>query len=164
LGLQPRLDGSAHVGSEWVEYRSNTRIGFEGRSNILSDNTRYHELGCAIYPYLRSPMATNPMADTRQTVLITGCAPGGIGHSLACNFHEAGRLQLLFAATSIVKDQFIGLRVFATARSASALEDLAARGIETFSLDVTSLEDIRRARDTIDGLTGGKLDILVNNA
>jgi 1-acylglycerone phosphate reductase len=54
--------------------------------------------------------------------------------------------------------------VFATARSASALEDLAARGIETFSLDVTSLEDIRRARDTIDGLTGGKLDILVNNA
>jgi 1-acylglycerone phosphate reductase len=54
--------------------------------------------------------------------------------------------------------------VFATARNAAALEDLADRGIETFSLDVTSLKDIRQIRETIYGLTGGKLDILVNNA
>lgn len=33
----------------------------------------------------------NSMTDARQSVLITGCAPGGIGHSLARNFHEAGR-------------------------------------------------------------------------
>lgn len=57
-----------------------------------------------------------------------------------------------------------GLRVFATARSAAVLGDLASREIETFSLDVTSLKDIHQIRETIDGLTGGKLDILVNNA
>jgi short-subunit dehydrogenase involved in D-alanine esterification of teichoic acids len=34
----------------------------------------------------------NQMADERKTVLITGCAPGGIGHSLATNFHEAGTI------------------------------------------------------------------------
>lgn len=84
--------------------------------------------------------------DERKTVLITGCAPGGIGHSLATNLHDAG------------------LRVFATARSTDVLEPLVARGIETFQLDVTSLEDIRRIRETIHGLTGGRLDILVNNA
>lgn len=86
------------------------------------------------------------MTDARQTVLITGCAPGGIGHSLAINLHDAG------------------LRVFATARSTDALATLADRGIETFPLDVTSLKDIRRIREVIDGLTGGKLDILINNA
>jgi hypothetical protein len=31
------------------------------------------------------------MVDTRKTVLITGCAPGGIGHALALDFHNAGR-------------------------------------------------------------------------
>lgn len=62
------------------------------------------------------------------------------------------------------KVQLAGLRVFATARSTDVLEDLASRGIETFPLDVTSLKDIHRIRDTIHGLTGGKLDILVNNA
>ncbi|KFY59835.1 hypothetical protein V496_05519 [Pseudogymnoascus sp. VKM F-4515 (FW-2607)] len=86
------------------------------------------------------------MADTRKTVLITGCAPGGIGHALALDFHNAG------------------LRVFATARDAAQLEDLAALGIETFSFDVTAQADRVRIRETLERVAGGGLDVLVNNA
>ncbi|OBT68759.1 hypothetical protein VE03_02206 [Pseudogymnoascus sp. 23342-1-I1] len=78
------------------------------------------------------------MADTRKTVLITGCAPGGIGHALATDFHAAG------------------LRVFATARDANQLEDLAALGIETLSFDVTSQADRVRIKETVEGLVGGR--------
>lgn len=63
-----------------------------------------------------------------------------------------------------INANLIGLRVFATARSTDVLEDLAARGIETFPLDVTSLADIQQIYRKIDELTDGKLDILVNNA
>lgn len=37
------------------------------------------------------------MADTRKTVLITGCAPGGIGHALALDFHNAGMIDVIAA-------------------------------------------------------------------
>ena len=81
-----------------------------------------------------------------KTVLITGCNPGGIGNSLAREFHAHG------------------LHVFATARQTSSIADLAAIGIETISLEVTDAQSIAAARDTISEKTGGKLDYLVNNA
>ncbi|OBT78632.1 hypothetical protein VF21_02236 [Pseudogymnoascus sp. 05NY08] len=86
------------------------------------------------------------MADTRKTVLITGCAPGGIGHALALDFHKAG------------------LRVFATARDKVALKDLEELGIETFSFDVTVQADRVRIRGELERVAGGRLDLLVNNA
>lgn len=58
----------------------------------------------------------------------------------------------------------LGLRVFATARDAAVLEDLAALGIETISFDVTSQADRARVRETLERDADGKLDILVNNA
>ena len=58
----------------------------------------------------------------------------------------------------------LGLRVFATARSASQLADLKSLGIETFSLDVTSRTQIAEVVADIATRTGGTLDILVNNA
>ena len=57
-----------------------------------------------------------------------------------------------------------GLRVLATARKASSMQALDAAGIETFELDVTKAESINSARDRVAKLTGGTLDILVNNA
>ncbi|KAJ6501949.1 NAD-P-binding protein [Mycena sanguinolenta] len=81
-----------------------------------------------------------------STVLITGCSHGGIGSALAKEFHAQG------------------FRVFATARRLEAMEDLSARGIETLALDVTDIEAIQRVRDEIAIKTGGKLDVLVNNA
>lgn len=45
-----------------------------------------------------------------------------------------------------------------------SMADLASAGIETMVFDVTDLTSVRQVRDRIAMLTGGKLDILVNNA
>ena len=57
-----------------------------------------------------------------------------------------------------------GLRVIATSCRLEAMEDLAKQGIVTMQLDVTDVNAIRRVRDDVAALTGGRLDILVNNA
>ncbi|KAF2719170.1 NAD(P)-binding protein [Polychaeton citri CBS 116435] len=80
-----------------------------------------------------------------KTVLITGCS-SGIGHAMAREFKSKG------------------LRVFATARNTESIADLAALGIETFALEATSSESIRKLKQDISAATHGSLDILVNNA
>lgn len=81
--------------------------------------------------------------DTRKTVLITGCAPGGIGHALSLAFHSKG------------------LRVFATARSTSQLTSLSEKGIETLPLVVDDDESILSCVASVEKLTGGRgLDYL----
>lgn len=57
-----------------------------------------------------------------------------------------------------------GLRVFATARSQTVLEELSALGIETLALDVTSPASIKEVKSEVESRTGGGLDYLVNNA
>jgi 1-acylglycerone phosphate reductase len=57
-----------------------------------------------------------------------------------------------------------GMRVFATARSTESLSTLEDKGIETFALDVTDAASIAALRDEIVKRTGGKLDMLFNNA
>ncbi|KAL5356218.1 short chain dehydrogenase/reductase [Aspergillus floccosus] len=85
--------------------------------------------------------------DKRKAVLITGCSPGGIGNALAREFHRQG------------------LRVFATARDAKTIEDLATVGIETLSLVVDDKESVQRCYEEVVKLLGDKgLDYLVNNA
>ncbi|KAJ8103354.1 hypothetical protein POJ06DRAFT_247338 [Lipomyces tetrasporus] len=82
----------------------------------------------------------------RRSVLITGCSVGSSGHALA----------LEFAAQ--------GMRVFATARSTKSLSQLEAKGIEILPLDVTSAESTAALKAEITKRTGGKLDMLFNNA
>ncbi|KAJ7607315.1 NAD(P)-binding protein [Roridomyces roridus] len=81
-----------------------------------------------------------------KSVLITGCTPGGIGHALAKEYHARG------------------LQVFATARKKEVLSDLAALGIETLQLDVSQTDSVKAARDAVASITGGTLNIRVNNA
>lgn len=76
-----------------------------------------------------------------RTVLITGCSDGGLGASLALAFHAAG------------------LKVYATARNPSKLDQVSSAGIETLTLDVLSSESIKNAVTKLPNL-----DILVNNA
>lgn len=109
---------------------------------------------------------------TPKTVLITGCTDGTAGAALARQFHLRG------------------LRVFATSRKVENMAGLAAMGIETLALDVTSSQQIREVvaavrerilgKSTRNAEEGGteeeeeeeeegdrneaKLDILVNNA
>jgi 1-acylglycerone phosphate reductase len=56
------------------------------------------------------------------------------------------------------------MRVFATARSTKALDQLEAKGIEVLPLEVTNAESIAALKAEIAKRTGGKLDMLFNNA
>ncbi|KAF1971776.1 NAD(P)-binding protein [Bimuria novae-zelandiae CBS 107.79] len=82
-----------------------------------------------------------------KTVLITGTSAGGIGYAFVLGFQKRG-------AT-----------VFATARSISKMQDLASLPkVHLLSLDVTSPTSIAAAAKEVDAKTGGKLDVLINNA
>ncbi|KAJ5300592.1 sugar kinase [Penicillium atrosanguineum] len=90
------------------------------------------------------------VTDNRKSVLITGCSPGGIGNSLAREFHQSN------------------LRVLATARDAANIADLAELGIETLSLVVDDLESVKACFADVETRLGDKgLDYLwpkyVNN-
>ncbi len=85
-----------------------------------------------------------------DTILITGTS-NGFGKDLALTL--AGR----------------GHRVFATmrdmdGRNREVAKELQAKGIETLELDVTNNASVEAAVKTLFGKTGGKLDVLVNNA
>jgi NAD(P)-dependent dehydrogenase (short-subunit alcohol dehydrogenase family) len=81
-----------------------------------------------------------------KSVLITGCSEGGIGDYLARDFHKRG------------------FRVFATARNLQKVEHLKALGMDVLPLDVTSAESIEAAVKEVKVITGGTLDILLNNS
>jgi len=79
-----------------------------------------------------------------SAVLITGCS-SGIGRSTAV--YLAGR----------------GHTVYATARRAEALEDLAGAGCRTLVVDVTDGASVRAAVDAVEAAEGA-VGVLVNNA
>ncbi|KAJ4477167.1 NAD(P)-binding protein [Lentinula aciculospora] len=85
------------------------------------------------------------MPSEDQVILITGCSTG-LGRSLA--------------EESLAR----GLRVIATARRLSAIEDLRDKGARVFTLDVTDKPDALKsfADEAINAF--GQVDILVNNA
>lgn len=87
------------------------------------------------------------MAIAKKTVLITGCGDAGIGSGLAIAFNKRG------------------YHVFATARNTAKMSDLQDLSDITFlKLDVTNKDSIAAAAEEISAQTGGKLDVLVNNA
>jgi NAD(P)-dependent dehydrogenase (short-subunit alcohol dehydrogenase family) len=81
---------------------------------------------------------------TSKAVLITGCSTG-IGRATA--EHLASR----------------GWTVYATARRAEAIADLAAKGCKTLALDVCDEASMRAAVDTVERAEGA-IGVLVNNA
>lgn len=84
---------------------------------------------------------------SQKSVLITGSSMGGIGHALALAFQKRG------------------LTVFATARSLKKMADLEPLdNVHLLTLDVSSPESIAAAAKEVERQTGGKLDILINNA
>jgi 1-acylglycerone phosphate reductase len=87
-----------------------------------------------------------PSSSSNKTVLITGCSKGGLGDALAQAFHQRG------------------LRVIATARNPAKIAHFKALGIETLPLDVLSAESIEACVASVADMTGGSLDILVNNS
>ncbi|OAP60526.1 hypothetical protein AYL99_05528 [Fonsecaea erecta] len=88
------------------------------------------------------------MASRPKSVLITGCSSGGIGEGLAEAFLEKG------------------YHIFATARTPSKISQPLAEApnVTVLTLDVLSSESIAAAVESVTGVTGGKLDVLVNNS
>jgi 1-acylglycerone phosphate reductase len=82
----------------------------------------------------------------KKTILIIGCSAGGIGDSLAQEFHHKG------------------LRGFATAHSLPQIAHLADLGIETLTLDVTSSTSIADVATKVAAETVGALDYLLKNS
>jgi NAD(P)-dependent dehydrogenase (short-subunit alcohol dehydrogenase family) len=85
-----------------------------------------------------------------QTILITGTS-NGFGKDIAKTLAAAGH------------------RIFATmrdmdGRNREAAKELQSQGIETIELDVTNNASVDAAIKTLFGKTGGRLDVLVNNA
>ncbi|KAI1104956.1 hypothetical protein F4804DRAFT_305563 [Jackrogersella minutella] len=85
-------------------------------------------------------MSKNP------SVLITGCGEGGIGHAIANEFLARG------------------YTVITTLLAHESRSHLTDAGIHVFTADVTKDEDTAALRDNVVDLTGGGLDVLVNNA
>ncbi len=56
------------------------------------------------------------------------------------------------------------MHVFATARSTKSLAQLEAKGIEVLPLEITSAESIAALKIEVTKRTGGKLNMLFNNA
>ncbi|KAE8334571.1 hypothetical protein BDV24DRAFT_156749 [Aspergillus arachidicola] len=82
-----------------------------------------------------------------KSVLITGCGHGGFGEAMAKVYRAKG------------------FQVFATLRNITKIGSLADYdGVQILELDVTSVESIHQCAQTVAKHTGGRLDVLVNNA
>ena len=82
-----------------------------------------------------------------KTVLITGCSAGGIGSALVEAFHRRN------------------FQVLATARDVSKMSHLKdLPNVTLISLNPTLESSVQAALKSLEGLNGGVLDYLVNNA
>ncbi|KAF2028047.1 NAD(P)-binding protein [Setomelanomma holmii] len=84
----------------------------------------------------------------RKTCLVTGCSSGGVGAALAQAFADNG------------------YHIFATARTPSKVPESLREtsNVTVLALDVTSSESIAAAAKIVHSKTGGRLDVLINNA
>lgn len=92
-------------------------------------------------------MAKSPIDPTKRVAIISGCSePTSLGAAFAHDLLARG-----------------GWTVFATARNESTLSGLADAGCHTLKLDVTSDDSVAAAAQKVSALTGGRLDLLINN-
>lgn len=82
----------------------------------------------------------------QKTALVTGAGVGGIGGSLATKLHEAGFF------------------VICAVRRRATAEPLVRPGIIIVELDVSSTESVEKGAHLVSFITGGRLDVLINNA
>ena len=84
---------------------------------------------------------------SKLTWLITGASEGGLGEHIAL--------------AALARGDF----VIATARNVDKLSSLEKAGAKTLQLDVSESQNVlnQKARQALD-ITGGSIDVLVNNA
>lgn len=109
--------------------------------------TRRHDSLAALLVALATRCARPSMTEVRSSLLLL--ARPSIHHQPIFSDHHARK----------------GLHVIATARNPAVLAEFAdAPGFTCLQLDVTDEASIAACRDQVAELTGGRLDILVNNA
>ncbi|KAI8951137.1 hypothetical protein F4801DRAFT_545701 [Xylaria longipes] len=86
------------------------------------------------------------MDKEKKFALVTGCGRGGIGEALLTEYTRRG------------------LHAIATVLPNEASDHLSEKGITFFPLDVTIEESVKNLEASVQELTGGYLDILVNCA
>ena len=95
-------------------------------------------------PYQKYSQEIN--MNEQKYALITGCSEGGIGEALARELKQRG------------------FHVFATARKLEKMKPLQELGCDCLVLDVEDETTIKAASEQVTTSTGGKLDLLINNA
>ncbi len=85
------------------------------------------------------------MPETHKIIFITGCS-SGIGHDAAQTLSQRGH------------------RVIAACRKESDVKNLLAQGQETVRMDMNDSASIHTGFADVLAKTGGKLDVLINNA
>lgn len=83
---------------------------------------------------------------SKRSILITGCSDGSLGIVICLAFRDAG------------------WRVFASARNPAKTKTAKDAGLEVIQLDILKQESIDAAVAEVSNLTGGSLDMLLNNA
>ncbi|KAK8024079.1 hypothetical protein PG993_012145 [Apiospora rasikravindrae] len=86
------------------------------------------------------------MSSKERFALVTGCGKGGIGEALVKEYASRG------------------LHAIATVLPTESSDHLSEPGITCFKLDLTVEQSILDLKQSIQDLTGGRLDVLVNNA
>lgn len=91
-------------------------------------------------------MSTEIPAPGQRTALVTGVSHDGIGGALATELQRQGYF------------------VFCTGRRAETIAPFQKPGFSTLQVDVTSTKSVLAAAESVSQVTGGRLDVLVNNA
>lgn len=86
------------------------------------------------------------MDTSKRVAIITGCS-------------EANSLGAAFSRELLARDWV----VFATARKEATLTHLRESGCHTLELDVCSEESVSQATQKLVTLSGGRVDLLINN-
>ncbi|TQW00856.1 hypothetical protein V2A60_001897 [Cordyceps javanica] len=82
----------------------------------------------------------------QKTALITGAGVGGIGGALATELHSQGYF------------------VFCAVRRPDSITEILKPGMVVVKIEVTETESVETAAAQVAAVTGGTLDVLVNNA
>lgn len=71
---------------------------------------------------------------------------------------------VLLMSITWIADSILGCHVIATARRTEIIQQLSDEGMTVVALDVTEPKSIEQAKEEVSAITGGRLDVLVNNA
>jgi len=96
--------------------------------------------------------------------LFQSCGSGGIGHALSIRLRENSELLRPRLHQPAYQISCTDVQVISTLLPHESAEHLLSRGVHVVRTDVTKDNSVQELKEFIKKLTGGRLDILINNA